>query len=156
MAFIKVKNFFDHIGLGDRVKVFIDSSATVELAAQAVGCDAKQIAKTLTFLVKEDPVMVVCAGNVKIDNSKFKAQFQEKATMIPANMVEEYVGHNIGGVCPFVIKEGVEVYLDESLKANETIYPAAGDEHSAVELSLQELEQYSKAKMWIDVCKEIM
>ena len=151
----KVKNFFKNIGLEDRIKVLDDSTATVELAAKAVGCEIKQIAKSMTFLVKEKPVMIVCAGNVKIDNSKYKSHFHEKAKMIPASMLEEYIGHNMGGVCPFAIKNNVAVYLDESLKANEIVYPPAGNEHSAVKLTLNELEQYSNATMWVDVCKEI-
>lgn len=153
MAFEKVKNYFDEIGLGERVKDFAVSSATVELAAAAVGCEAKQIGKTLSFLVEDKPILIVVAGDRKIDNSKYKAQFHQKAKMIPANLVEEYIGHDIGGVCPFAIKPDVTVYLDESLKENPVVYPAAGSEHSAVELSIEELEHCSDYKEWIDVCK---
>ncbi|MCE5209858.1 MAG: YbaK/EbsC family protein [Smithella sp.] len=155
MSLVNVKKYFESVGLGERVKDLSDSSATVELAAQAVGCEAKQIVKTMTFLVSEKPIMIVCAGNVKIDNSKYKAQFYEKAKMIPAAMVEEYIGHGIGGICPFVVKDGVSVYLDESLKVNSVVYPGAGNEHSVVELSLQELEDNARAIAWIDVCKVI-
>lgn len=156
MSYTKVRDYFESIGLSDRVKNLTESSATVEQAAHAVGCDAKQIVKTMTFFVNESPIMVVCAGNVKIDNSKYKLQFHEKAKMISAAMVEEYVGHEIGGVCPFSINDGVAVYLDESLKVNKTVYPGAGNEHSVVELSLEELEQYTSTKAWVDVCKVIV
>lgn len=153
MAYLKVKNFFEQIGLGERVKNFTESSATVELAAKAAGCDINQIVKSMTFLVSDEPIMIVCAGNVKIDNAKYKARFREKARMIPAAMVEEYTGHDIGGVCPFAVKPGLKIYFDESLKANETVYPGAGSEHSVVKLTLEELEKCVGNFTWIDVCK---
>lgn len=154
MSFEKVKSYFDGIGLGERVKDLTASSATVELAAAAAGCETKQIVKTLSFLVEDTPVLIVAAGNVKIDNAKYKAKFHQKAKMIPAALVEEYTGHGIGGVCPFAVKPGVAIYLDVSLKANQTVYPGAGNEHSLVELSIEELERYTVYREWVDVCKE--
>ena len=137
----------------ERIKVFQQSSATVELAAQAVGCEPAHIAKTMSFLQGDNAVLIVTAGDVKIDNPKYKARFHQKAKMIPGDLVESYIGHAPGGVCPFAIKEGVPVYLDESLKRFETVYPAAGSDNSAIGLSLSELETHSNACEWIDVCK---
>ena len=154
MAFIPVKQYFDSLGMGDRVKDLAESSATVELAASALGCQPKQIAKTLSFLVNDEPILIVMAGDVKIDNAKYKAQFQQKAKMIPAPLVEEAIGHDIGGVCPFAIKPGVCVYLDTSLKANPIVYPAAGNGNSAVELSISELERCTDYAQWITIGKE--
>lgn len=153
MSVSAVKEYLEQVGLGERIKIFEESSATVELAAQTIGCEIKQIAKTMAFLVNEQPIVIVCAGNMKVDNSKYKAEFHEKAKMVPIPMLEEYIGHAMGGVCPFAVRENVIVYLDESLKENEIVYPAAGDEHSVVRLSLDELEQCAKAVGWIDVCK---
>ena len=156
MSFSNAKAYLETKGLADRIKVFSESSATVELAAKALGCQAKQIAKTMTFFVAGEPIMIVCAGNVKVDNPKYKAYFNEKAKMIPFAEVEACSGHAVGGVCPFGIKPGVKVYLDVSLKENEIVYPAAGDEHSAVELSIKELEDCVEITDWVDVCKEIV
>ena len=156
MSFSNAKAYLETKGLADRIKVFSESSATVELAAKALGCQAKQIAKTMTFFVAGEPIMIVCAGNVKVDNPKYKAYFHEKAKMIPFAEVEACSGHAVGGVCPFEIKPGVKVYLDVSLKENEIVYPAAGDEHSAVELSIKELEDCVEITDWVDVCKEIV
>ena len=156
MSFSIAKAYLETQGLADRIKVFSESSATVELAAKALGCQAKQIAKTMTFFVAGEPIMIVCAGNVKVDNPKYKAYFHEKAKMIPFAEVEACSGHAVGGVCPFGIKPGVKVYLDVSLKENEIVYPAAGDEHSAVELSIKELEDCVEITDWVDVCKEIV
>ncbi len=156
MSFSNAKAYLETKGLADRIKVFSESSATVELAAKALGCQAKQIAKTMTFFVAGEPIMIVCAGNVKVDNPKYKAYFHEKAKMIPFAEVEACSGHAVGGVCPFGIKPGVKVYLDVSLKENEIVYPAAGDEHSAVELSIKELEDCVEITDWVDVCKEIV
>ncbi|NLA95327.1 MAG: YbaK/EbsC family protein [Clostridiaceae bacterium] len=156
MSISRVKRFFDEIGLGDRVRELEQSSATVELAAQAIGCEAGQIAKTLTFLVNKQPLMVVCAGNVKVSNPKFKARFHRRPSMIPAEKVRGLTGHEVGGVCPFVVKEGVAVYLDQSLKANRVVYPGAGNSHSLVELTLEELERLARPVAWIDVCQPIV
>lgn len=131
------------------------STATVQMAADAVGCEAKQIAKTLSFLVDESPILIVAAGNVKIDNQKYKATFNQKSKMLPGELVEEYIGHKLGGVCPFAVKPNVVIYLDVSLKQNDIVYPAAGSENSVVKLSIEELERYSAFKEWIDVCKEV-
>lgn len=152
MSFEKVKQYFQDVGLGTRVKEFETSSATVELASKAVGCEPKQIAKTMSFLIKDKPILIVAAGDVKIDNKKYKARYKTKAKMIPGDMVEEYIGHAPGGVCPFVTNPDVEAYLDVSLKRFEIVYPAAGSSNSAVELNLEELEKYSSSKGWVDVC----
>ncbi|MGI6545916.1 MAG: YbaK/EbsC family protein [Fastidiosipilaceae bacterium] len=153
MAYEKVKQYFESVRLGDRVRVLDQSSATVQMAADAVGCEPKQIAKTLSFIVDEAPILIVAAGNTKINNQKYKATFSQKSTMIPGDQVEDHVGHDPGGVCPFAIKPGVTVYLDESLRQNTTVYPAAGSANSVVRLSLEELERHSAYKEWIDVCK---
>lgn len=153
MSLEKVQAYFENYNMKERIKVFEQSSATVELAAEAVGCEPAHIAKTLSFLQDEQALLIVAAGDVKIDNKKYKAVFHQKAKMIPGNLVESYVGHAPGGVCPFAVKEGVPVYLDESLKRFETVYPAAGSGNSAIGLSLTELETYSNACGWIDVCR---
>ena len=153
MALEKVISYFDSIGLKDRVKVFDQSSATVELAAMAVGCEPAHIAKTMSFLLGDKPILIVTAGDARIENKKYKALFGQKAKMIPWDDVENYIGHAPGGVCPFEIKEGVDTYLDVSLKRFETVYPAAGSDNSAVALSIEELEKYSNSKEWIDICK---
>lgn len=153
MAFEKAKKYLDEKGFGDRVKVFTVSSATVELAAKAVGTAPEHIAKSMTFKVDEKPVMVVCAGDTKIDNHKFKEYFHTKASMLSFDEVHELIGHDVGGVCPFGVNDGVEVYLDESLKRFDTVYPACGSDNSAVELSPDELEKISGSKGYIDVCK---
>lgn len=153
MSLEKVKQYFHEFGLEDRVKVLSQSSATVEAAAVAVGCEPARIAKTMSFLVGDEAILIVAAGDVKIDNKKYKEFFHQKAKMIPFDEVEKYVGHAPGGVCPFVIPEGVKVYLDVSLKRFEIVYPAAGTGSSAVELSVDELAKYSKMLEWIDVCK---
>ena len=129
------------------------SSATVELAAQALGCEPCRIAKTLSFLVGEDPILIVTAGDVKIDNPKYRAQFGKKAKMLKPDQVEEMVGHAVGGVCPFAVKEGVKVYLDESLKRFQTVFPACGSSNSAIELTCDELYRLAASREWIDVCK---
>lgn len=155
MSFSNVYNFFESKGLSDRVMEFKESSATVELAAQAVGCEPARIAKTMSFLIDDKAILIVTAGNVKIDNKKFKAYFHTKAKMIPWDDVENYIGHAPGGVCPFTVKAEVKVYLDTSLKAFDTVYPAAGSSNSAVRLSPDELYTLSEATEWIDVCKAI-
>ena len=129
------------------------SSATVALAAQALGCAPQRIAKTLSFLVEEKAILIVTAGDMKIDNSKYKKQFGTKAKMLSPDQVTELIGHAVGGVCPFGVKEGVRVYLDESLKRFETVFPACGSGNSAIELTIPELEKYSGFESWVDVCK---
>lgn len=153
MAIEKVKAYFKQFGMENRVMEFDTSSATVELAAQAVGCEPARIAKTLSFMVNGSPVLVVAAGDARIDNPKFKAQFASKAKMLSAEEAETLVGHAVGGVCPFAVNEGVTVYLDESLKRFDTVFPACGSSNSAIELTPEELERYSNAVAWINVCK---
>jgi len=140
-------------GLEDRIREFDQSSATVELAAQAVGCAPAHIAKTLSFRLPGGPLLIVAAGDAKIDNSKFKGQFHTKAVMLPSEEVEPLIGHGVGGVCPFGVKENVSVYLDLSLRRFDTVYPAAGTAASAVRLTPGELEKASGSLGWIDVCK---
>ena len=155
MSFERAKEYLKKYGLENRVKEFPVSSATVEEAAKAIGCEEKEIAKTLSFIVDDKPILIVVAGDCKIDNSKYKAEFHKKAKMIPFDEVEELIGHSVGGVCPFGIKEGVTVYLDESLKRFDTIYPACGSQNSAAKLTIEELEKASNYKKWVDVCKHI-
>ena len=154
MSFDKVKQYFESQGAGDKVLWLEHSSATVELAAEAVGCEPARIAKTLSFLVENRPILILTAGDVKVDNKKYKEFFHVKAKMIPGDQVEELVGHAPGGVCPFVIKDGIDVYLDASLKRFDIVYPAAGSGNSAVRLTISELEHFSDFKEWIDICKE--
>ena len=153
MSIEKVRALFREKGIEDRVQEFPVSSATVELAAQALGVEGKRIAKTLSFLVGDQCVLIVAAGDAKVDNAKFKAQFHTKAKMLPHDQVPEYVGHAVGGVCPFAVKEGVAVYLDESLRRFETVFPACGSSNSAIELTIPELMAYADTDAWIDVCK---
>ena len=143
----------EKFGFAARIREFTVSSATVALAAEALGCEPAHIAKSLTFHGAVGVILVVAAGDAKVDNAKFKATFGTKAKMLEASEVEALVGHAVGGVCPFGVKEGVSVYLDESLRRFETVYPAAGNAMSAVELSLAELEKASVALGWVDVCK---
>ena len=151
----QVKAYFQSLGMADRVREFQVSSATVELAAQALGCEPQRIAKTLSFQVGEETVLIVAAGDCRIDNSLFKAVFHTKAKMLSASQVEERTGHPVGGVCPFAVKEGVRIYLDESLKRFETVYPACGSPNSAIGLTIEELERCSPGSSWIQVCKRI-
>ena len=153
MAIEKVKDFFRQYGMEGKVLEFETSSATVELAAQALHCEPCRIAKTLSFMGKEGPLLVVAAGDAKIDNPKFKAQFGTKPKMLKLEANVELIGHAIGGVCPFALNDGVKVYLDESLKRFGTVFPACGSANSAIELTMEELEKYSQAIAWIDVCK---
>ena len=155
MSFQKAKEHLKKYELDKKIMEFTTSSATVQEAAKALNCTEGEIAKTLSFLIDEQPILIVVAGDAKIDNSKYKGEFHKKAKMIPFDKVENMIGHKVGGVCPFGIKEGVEVYLDVSLKKYETIYPAAGSSNSAVKLTIKELEQVSNYKKWIDVCKKI-
>ena len=154
MAIEKVREFFKNYGIDDRILEFGVSSATVELAAAALGCEGKRIAKTLSFMVGENPILIVAAGDARIANPKYKAQFGTKAAMLAFEDAEKLIGHAVGGVCPFAVNEGVFVYLDESLKRFETVFPACGSSNSAIELSIPELEKYSGFKEWIDVCKD--
>lgn len=153
MAIERVRSFFKEQGIADRIQEFEVSSATVQLAAQALNCEPCRIAKTLSFMVEEKPILIVAAGDAKIDNPKYKAQFSTKAKMLSPEEAEMLVGHAVGGVCPFGINEGVSVYLDESLKRFETVFPACGSSNSAIELSIAELEKYSHFIQWIDVTK---
>lgn len=153
MAIERVKEYFKQYGMEERIQEFTVSSATVELAAKALNCEPQRIAKTLSFLVEEKPVLIVAAGDAKIDNAKYKKQFGRKAKMLSPEEVTELIGHAIGGVCPFAVKEGVAVYLDESLKRFQTVFPACGSSSSAIELTIPELEKYSGYLCWVDVCK---
>lgn len=153
MAIEKVREYFRKYGMEDRIQEFDVSSATVELAAQAVHCEPCRIAKTLSFKVNDRPILIVSAGDAKVDNKKYKAKFGTKAKMLTPEEVETVVGHAVGGVCPFGIQEGVQVYLDESLKRFETVFPACGSSNSAIELTIEELERYSGFLAWVDVCK---
>ena len=153
MSIEKVKDYCARYGLQGRVQEFPVSSATVELAAQALLCEPCRIAKTLSFLVGETPVLIVAAGDAKIDNPKYKAQFGTKAKMLTPEQAQTLVGHAVGGVCPFAVNPGVAVYLDVSLRRFETVFPACGSANSAIELTIPELEQYSGCKQWVDVCK---
>jgi prolyl-tRNA editing enzyme YbaK/EbsC (Cys-tRNA(Pro) deacylase) len=154
MAIDKVKEYFKPLHMGDHILEFDVSSATVELAAEALHCEGKRIAKTMSFLVGEQPILIVTAGDTKIDNAKYRHFFGVKAKMIPGEEVEAIIGHAIGGVCPFAINENVKVYLDESLKRFQTVFPAAGSSNSAIELTIPELEKYSNFLQWVDVCKD--
>ena len=154
MSIEKGREYFRQFGMDDRVREFDVSSATVELAALALGVDGARIAKTLSFKRADGGCMLIlAAGDARIDNPKFKAKFHLKAKMLTPEEVIEMVGHPVGGVCPFGINEGVEVYLDESLKRFETVFPAVGSASSAIELNLEELYKYSNAIEWIEVCK---
>ena len=153
MSIEKVRAYFQQFHMEDRILEFPVSSATVELAAQAVGCAPQRIAKTLSFMVADHPILIVAAGDAKIDNPKYKARFSQKAKMLSFDQAAELIGHAVGGVCPFAVNDGVTVYLDESLKRFETVFPACGSSNSAIELTIEELEQYSGYTCWIDVCK---
>lgn len=153
MAFDIAKEHLKEFGLEGRIHEFEVSSATVELAAQAVGCEPAHIAKTLSFMVEDSPVLIVAAGDAKVDNHRYKEQFHVKAKMLTPGQVTELVGHSVGGVCPFGVNKGVKVYLDESLKRFDMVYPACGSASSAVGLTIPELEMSSGYLQWVDVCK---
>ena len=153
MSIERVKEYFGKYGMEERIQEFEVSSATVELAAVALHCEPQRIAKTLSFMVEGHAILVVAAGDARIDNPKYKAQFGVKAKMLSPEEVEALIGHGVGGVCPFAVNEGVEVYLDVSLKRFETVFPACGSGNSAIELTIQELEEYSGYAGWVDVCK---
>ena len=154
MAFDIAKEHLEKMGLEDRIYTFEVSSATVELAAQALHCEGKRIAKTLSFDLGDRCILIVTAGDAKIDNAKYKAKFGKKAKMLPAIEVEEKIGHAVGGVCPFAVNENISVFLDESLKRFDTVFPACGSSNSAIEVNMEELEEYSGACEWVDVCKD--
>lgn len=154
MSIEKVRGYFRAQGMEDRVMEFPVSSATVELAAQALNCEPCRIAKTLSFRVNERVVLVVAAGDARIDNPKYKAHFGVKAKMLGHDEAEAVIGHAVGGVCPFAVNEGVEVYLDESLRRFTTVFPACGSSNSAIEMTMDELEQHSGSRAWISVCKD--
>ena len=153
MAIERVKEYFKKFGIDDRIQEFSVSSATVELAAKALGCKPEKIAKSMSFSVDGKPIIIVCAGDAKTANPKYKLQFNTKAKMLAFDEVEEKIGHAVGGVCPFALNDGVDVYLDESLKRFDTVYPACGSSNSAIGLTIEELEKYSNFKKWVDVCK---
>ena len=156
MSVDRVKEFFKGTELEGRILEADESSATVELAAHAFHTKPDRIAKSLSFLIDEKPVIVVVSGMARTDNRKYKDQFHKKAKMIPFDEVEKYTGHPAGGVCPFAVKDGVDVYLDVSLRKYGTVFPAAGSLNSAVEVTIPQLERYSGYKEWVDVCKEGM
>lgn len=153
MSVQAVKDYFRQFGAENRILEFEASSATVELAAKALSCEPCRIAKTLSFKVNEKPVLIVTAGDAKIDNPKYKAFFKAKAKMLSPDEAETLVGHAVGGVCPFAVNEGVTIYLDKSLKRFQTVFPACGSSNSAIELTIPELEKFSGFTTWIDVCK---
>lgn len=153
MAIENVREYFRKYGMESRIQEFDVSSATVELASRALHCEPCRIAKSLAFMAEGRPVLVVAAGDAKIDNAKYKAQFQTKAKMLTPDEAQTLIGHAVGGVCPFAIHDGVAVYLDKSLKRFQTVFPACGSSNSAIELTIEELEKYSSYIAWVDVCK---
>lgn len=155
MSYIKASNYLKEKGYEDRIIIPEKESSTVALAAIALGVPEDSIAKSLSFLIEDKPILIVVSGNSKIDNKKYRDYFHIKAKMIPYDEVEKYTGHYPGGVCPFGIDSNVDIYLDVSLKRHDILYPACGDDHSAVKLTLKELEELSNYKEYIDVCKEI-
>lgn len=157
MAIELVREYFKKLGVDDKIQEFDVSSATVDLAAEALNVKPQRIAKTLSFKTKDgnNCILIVAAGDAKIDNSKFKSKFSMKAKMLTPDEVDTFVGHSIGGVCPFAISSNIPVYLDESLKRFDTVFPACGSSNSAIELNCQDLFKYSNALEWVDVCKVI-
>ena len=153
MSIERARAYLKTFGIEDRIRELSESSATVALAAEALGCAPQRIAKTLSFMVNGQVILIVTAGDVKIDNSKYKKYYGAKAKMLSADEVTELIGHTVGGVCPFGVNEGVRIYLDESLKRFETVFPACGSSNSAVKLTCEELEMLSGSLGWIDVCK---
>lgn len=154
MSIERVREYFEKCGIEDKIREFDVSSATVELAAAALGCAPQRIAKTMSFKLSDDScILVVMAGDVKTDNHKFKEKFHTKAKMLSPDELVERVGHAMGGVCPFAINEGVKIYLDESLKRFETVFPACGSSNSAAEFTCEELEKYTDYEEWVDVSK---
>ena len=153
MSIDKVRAYFAQYGMESRILEFPVSSATVELAAQALGCEGKRIVKTLSFSLNGEPILICAAGDVKVDNAKYRHRFGGKAKMLSHDDAAALIGHAVGGVCPFAVNDGVQVYLDVSMKRFETVFPAAGSSNSAIELTIPELEKYSGFSDWVDVCK---
>ena len=153
MSIEKVKKYFSELGIENRIQEFSVSSATVELAAQALNCECARIAKTISFMLDDKAILIVTAGDAKIDNAKYKAYFGKKAKMLTPDEAIELIGHAVGGICPFATKDTSKIYLDVSLKRFETVFPACGSSNSAIELTIPELERYSNFISWIDVCK---
>lgn len=153
MSIEKVRTYFKQSGIESKIQEFQVSSATVELAAEALGCEPERIAKSLSFKTDDKAILVVAAGDAKVDNAKYKAEFHTKAKMLSAEEVEPLIGHAVGGVCPFAINNGVRVYLDVSLKRFQTVFPACGSSNSAAEFTIEELEKHSNSQGWVDVCK---
>lgn len=154
MAIEKVREFFKSYGIEDRIREFDVSSATVALAAEALGCEPGKIAKSLSFKVGEGAILIIASGNARVDNHKYKETFGTKAKMLTPDEAETLIGHAVGGVCPFAINDGVKVYLDNSLRAYDTVFPACGSSNSAIELTIGELEKYSRPVAWVDVTKQ--
>ncbi len=155
MSIDRARAYIAQYGLEENVMEFAVSSATVAEAAVAIGCREAEIAKTLSFLMENKPILIVASGNAKVDNSKFKAEYHTKAKMIPFDEVEERIGHAVGGVCPFGVKDDVTIYLDRSLEAFDTVYPACGSANSAVKLTLEQLQRIVRFEKWVDVCKDM-
>ena len=153
MSIERARNYLEKYNLENKIMEFDVSSATVAEAAQAINCEEQEIAKTLSFIVNDKPILIVVSGDSKVDNSKYKQEFHTKARMIHYDNVEELIGHSVGGVCPFGVKDNVTVYLDDSLKKLKTIYPACGSSNSAIKLTLEELEKITNFEKWVDVCK---
>ncbi|MBQ3443568.1 MAG: YbaK/EbsC family protein [Selenomonadaceae bacterium] len=153
MAIEKVKKYFAEIGEPERVLEFEQSTATSELAAEALGCEVGRIAKTISVFVDKKPVLILMSGDMKLDNKKFKAQFNCRPHMIPVDEVEALIGHAVGGVCPFAVNAGIPIYFDASLKRFDVVYPAAGNDKSCARFELDELERYIKGAGWVDVAK---
>lgn len=153
MSIEKVRNYFAQFGMEERILEFPVSSATVELAAKTLNCEGCRIVKTLSFNVNGKAILICAAGDAKVDNARYKARFGAKAKMLSHEEAASMIGHAVGGVCPFAVNEGVEVYLDESMKRFTTVFPAAGSSNSAIELTIPEMEQYSGFSAWVDVCK---
>lgn len=153
MAIEKVKKYFAEIGEPERVIEFEELTATSQQAADVLGCEVGRIAKTISVFVDKKPILILLSGDMNLDNKKFKAQFKKRPSMIPVDEVEKYIGHAVGGTCPFAVNDGVKIFLDESLKRFDFVYPAAGNDKSVVKLQLDELEKYIKAAGWVDVAK---
>ena len=153
MSIEKVRDYFKTLNIDGRILEFDVSSATVELAAKALNCEGARIAKSISFMKNDEPILVVTAGDMKIDNAKYKKKFGVKAKMLTPDEAAKLVGHAVGGVCPFAVNDGVKVYLDESLKRFDTVFPACGSSNSAIEVTVAELEKLSKCDEWVDVCK---
>lgn len=153
MSIEKVRDYFKTLNIDGRILEFDVSSATVELAAKALNCEGARIAKSISFMKNDEPILVVTAGDMKIDNAKYKKKFGVKAKMLTPDEAAKLIGHAVGGVCPFAVNDGVKVYLDESLKRFDTVFPACGSSNSAIEVTVAELEKLSKCDEWVDVCK---